>query len=327
MVYSVQIFNNMVLIDKNFRTLRELITMHATSEKLVGVIVARFQVPKLHEGHRYIIDCVSKAHDDVLIILGTAPLSSDRNALSFEMRKGMIEQEFPFKKFIILSSNSLPSSHQERSRIIDEMITAAFPDRDAVVYGSRDSFIHTYHGRFPKQEIKTVYGGSATEIRKNIGIINSPDFRAGVIYSAIHRKPHSHPSVDVAVLDHTRQKVLLVGKRAEEGLLRFPGVFFNPELDVSYEAAAERCVEKEIQGITTVGGDILGSCLIDDWRCKKTANRIITLLTTTTYHGGEPAPGAGVDEVAWVSMCFLKDAVVDCHQPLVAILTKHLTKS
>lgn len=295
--------------------------MSLIQDGVVGVVVARFQVPSLHEGHRYILDYVLERHKTALVILGCSPIQTHRNPLSFEMRRGMIESAYP-QKFTIVSSDSLPSSYEERSRRIDEVIRNTFPNRSAVIYGSRDSFVHTYRGIFKTHEVPTIFSGSATEIREKVDVINSVDFRSGVIYANLHRKRVGYPTVDVAILDSTSEQVLLVGKKDEEGKLRFPGVFFDPDLDDSYESAGLRCVAKEIPGITTTPLELLQSLKLDDWRFRKTHNQVVTILLQARYVEGMPLPGKGVDQVIWVNLNNLEKVLVDCHKPLALIIKK-----
>lgn len=295
--------------------------MSFLQNETVGVVVARFQVPALHEGHRYILDYVLERHKTALVILGCSPIMTDRNPLSFEMRRGMIESIYP-QRFTIVSSDSLPSSYEERSRRIGEIIRNTFPNRNAVIYGSRDSFVHTYRGVFETHEVPTVFSGSATEIREKVNVINSVDFRSGVIYANLHRKRVGYPTVDVVILDPTSEQVLLVGKKDEEGKLRFPGVFFDPELDDSYESAGARCVAKEIPGITTTPLQLLRSLKLDDWRFRKTHDRVITILLQTRYVEGVPLLGKDVDQVCWIGVGNLSEVLVDCHKPLALIIKK-----
>jgi bifunctional NMN adenylyltransferase/nudix hydrolase len=293
-----------------------------TIDEAVGVIVARFQVPKLHAGHRYTIDFVRERHQDVLIILGVAPALTDRNPLSFEMRKGMLEAAYPDHRLTIVGSDSLPSSYEERSRRIDDLIRQSFPGRKAVVYGARDSFLETYCGAFPKYMVQTVYSGSATDVRKAIVPINSADFRAGAIYAAMNRKPFSHPAIDVVIIGDgpKGKRIILVGKRDEEDKLRFPGVFFNPDLDQSYEDAAQRCIAKEVPRVRTSEPRIIASRKIDDWRYHKTKEGVITLFLSAKHLGGEPVPGQGVDTVRWVELNNIESVLIGSHLPLVALL-------
>lgn len=263
----------------------------------VGVIVARFQVPELHDGHKYTVNYVLERHHDVLIILGVAAEETDHDPLSYEMRKDMIGTLYPDVGLRIIGSDSIPSSYDERSFKIDALIQQTFPNREVVVYGARDSFISTYTGRFSKALVPTVFSGSATEIRRNIVPTNSPDFRAGVIYARMNQKHFGYPTVDVAVIDHKMDRVLLVGKNAEEGKLRFPGVFFSPDLDESYEIAAMRCIAKETPSLVVGEPKIVRSLKLSDWRFRKSKGSIITLLVEVRYERGDPFAGKGVDLV------------------------------
>lgn len=294
--------------------------MNSTSQDPVGVIVARFQVPQLHEGHRYTIEYVAKRHADVLIILGRSYAPSDRNPLSFEMRKRMIELAYTENEFVIVPSDSLPSSHAERSRRVDEIIRQNFPDRNVVIYGARDSFIDNYQGTFVTSRVPTVFAGSATEIRKDIKVIHTPDFRAGIIYAMVNSKSHSHPAVDVAVTDSDLHRILLVGKSAEEGKLRFPGVFFDPEVDMSYEVAALRCVAKELPTVIPEHPEIIGSCRIKDWRYDRTKDGVVSLLLRAEGKSEVPLPGRGVDTVKWVDVDQAHESLIECHIPLLGLL-------
>lgn len=283
--------------------------------KTIGVIVARFQVPDLHIGHRYTIDYALERHEHVLVILGVSYSQTDRNPLSFEMRKGMLESLYP-GKLTIIASASLPSSRETRSQKIDNLIRETFPSRDAVIYGARDSVIHNYEGIFPTVEVPTIYSGSATSVRQSVGVINSSDFRAGVVHSYMQRKAQSHSAVDVAILGV--QRVLLVSKKDEEGKLRFPGVFFNPDEDASFEQAGMRCIRKEIPSIRCTNNlSIIGSQRISDVRYKKTNESVVSLLMMTYYIDGEPHPGKGVDSVEWVPLSECGNRLIESHIPLL----------
>ena len=61
-----------------------------------GVVVGRFQVDDLHEGHKTFIDVVRKAHPRVIIFLGLSPAKcSTNNPLDYDSRKKMINRHYP----------------------------------------------------------------------------------------------------------------------------------------------------------------------------------------------------------------------------------------
>ena len=294
---------------------------HDKCSDVVGVVPVRFQVPSLHEGHRFVLDYVLERHAIVLIIIGASYTMTDRNPLSFEMRKMMVEQSYP-RKFVIVSSDYSPSSYLKRSEGIDQSITRRFPNHRAIIYGSRDSFIHTYKGKFETHEVPTVFSGSATQVRERVGVINSPDFRSGIIYANLHRRFTVHPAVDVAILNRNSTKVLLVGKADEEGRLRFPGVFFNGDTDQTYEGAAIRCLMKELPDLKTTKPQLVGSMKIEDWRFRKTQDTVISLLMRARWVKGTPQIGSGVDSVEWVSRTQLEEKLIEAHRPLSKLLLK-----
>jgi len=54
----------------------------------IGVIIARFQTPYLHEGHKAVLQTVTKNHNKTVIVLGISPLRGGRkNPLDFKQEK------------------------------------------------------------------------------------------------------------------------------------------------------------------------------------------------------------------------------------------------
>lgn len=154
----------------------------------IGVIVGRFQVPELHQGHRYVIETVRKLHTNCVVILGGPEGGPDaRNPLTFPMRQAMIVSEFPDVTVLYVqdvSSDGLWSEH------LDFLIGQAFPVGKVRLYGSRDSFVPHYSGQWPTTEIAPVLGVSGTDIRAAVGAMpmNDVHFRQGVIFAAANLK-------------------------------------------------------------------------------------------------------------------------------------------
>lgn len=289
----------------------------------VGVIVARFQVPELHAGHRYLVGYVCERHQDVLIILGVAKsYPTNRNPLSFEIREQMIRETFSGRDFTILPSLSSPASYDVRSIHIDSLIKENFPDRQAVIYGSRESFIHTYTGVFPVVEAPTVFPGSATEIRDSIAMRHTPDFRAGIIWNVVNRPSIGYLTVDVAVVHRELGQVMFVSKSGESGW-RFPGSFFDSTIDNSYEEAGIRVINKEVPTISIGYPKLIASTKIQDWRYHGTRDGIVTLLLSAQYLGGYSSPGKGIDRVRWFNFYKVSDILVPEHKVLGEIMKNH----
>ncbi len=257
----------------------------------------------------------------MLVVLGVAQgNATNKNPLSFEMREHMVRETIGKwdGDLVILPSPTRPSSYAVRSAHIDTLIRKEFPGQDAVIYGSRDSFIHRYTGRFPVEEIGTIFRGSATGIRDAIDVRHTPDFRAGVIWSSVRRKALTYPAVDVAVVADGH--VLLIKKFGED-LWRFPGSFYNPELDDRYEATGLRVVSKELPGVKCGPLTFCGSCHIPDWRYKGARDGVVSLLMHATYSDGEVRLGKGIECAGWVYEDRIGLALIPEHRPLLDVLT------
>ncbi len=287
----------------------------------VGVIVARFQVPELHDGHRFLINEVINTHRDVLVILGVSRgKPTDRNPLTFLMREGMVRSAFPGRNLTIVPLLSSPTSFVDRSAGIDALIEKHFPGRHALLYGSRDSFVKSYNGRFNTVEVRTIFSGSASEIREHVDVINSSDFRSGVIYAVRSFGATAFPAVDVAVVCPKTKGFLLVGKKEDGGKLRFPGVFFKPDVDRSFEAAGMRAIAKELPNIVCSIPRVVGSAVVDDWRYHRSSACILTVLLRVPYVSGEARHGTGVDTIQWVDSMRIREALVPEHQPVIDLM-------
>ena len=293
------------------------------ADGVVGVIVARLQVPELHEGHRHTIKSVMRRHKTVLFILGDAYTSTEKDPLSFEMRVMMIKSAFPGHDFIFVASRSLTSSSLRRSFLLDELIANSIPGRAVVIYGARDSIIHRYVGIHPKVELPTITTTSATKVRNSIGIIDSADFRSGVIYGVMNRAAIYYPTVDIAVIEANLGRVLLVSWKEDEGKLRFPGSFFLSEFDNTFEDTGVRCITKEIPPITIDYPRLIGSKKISDQRYRETRDGIVTTMMLANYFGGEIKAGEGVDSVQWVEYADVPNVLAEAHRPLGEMMREH----
>lgn len=291
----------------------------------VGVIVARFQSPYLHEGHIDILTQVTNLHPRVIILLGNSPVRcSKNNPLDFQARKAMIEATFPNVEIYYVDdvgSNALWSKN------LDLLIRKSIgPSQKAVLYGSRDSFISAYSGKFPTIELVPTKFISAREIRKNVGIKskNTQEFREGVTWAVENQYPKVYPTVDMAVICFDTKRLLLARKPSEE-LFRFAGGFADVKSE-SYEADAIRETDEEMH--VTVSPDLIyvGSISPDDWRYRSEQDKIRTSLYILKYIGGTPRPDDDIAEVKWVYLSDVKEEdIVSTHRPLIKLLKNFLS--
>ena len=90
--------------------------------KNVAVVIGRFQVPTLTEGHRSLIDRATAENDTVVVLLGTSQAAlSAHDPLTYEVREHMITDTYPNARVLELPdtpdnaswSRALPDLCQE----------------------------------------------------------------------------------------------------------------------------------------------------------------------------------------------------------------------
>jgi bifunctional NMN adenylyltransferase/nudix hydrolase len=276
-----------------------------TKNYTVGVIVARFQVAELHEAHKELIDTVIANHAKVLIFLGLSSVrGSIYDPLDFQPRKQMILEAYPHDKFPNLTIAYVKDNRSDAdwSKKLDEQIKDSLSPADTVVlYGSRNSFLTHYSGKFDTRELQATRHVSGTELRAKIAQApqSNPQFRAGAIWASYQRHPTVYSTVDVLVFDPEERRVLLARKPLEEQY-RIVGGFASPE-DDSFEASALRELDEET-GLTVglEGLRYVGSKKVNDWRyANNPSEKIMTHLYVGLYSQGAPEANDDIAEVRW----------------------------
>jgi len=257
-----------------------------------GVIVGRFQVHALHDGHLELINLVRSMHKRVIIFLGVAPFKfTQSNPLDFITRKRMVEGKFP-------DVTCLPiydvASDKVWSEELDKQIALVSNGAGVTLYGGRDSFVPHYFGKHKPVELQLPGDHSGTKQRASVNsqVLDSPEFRQGIIYAVHNRYPVVMPTVDVAVED--AQCLILIRKAGEEGF-RFPGGMLESGDIAQNRARIE--INEEI-GIEVSALYTIASIPIKDWRLKDDADSVITTFFYAKYlHGivraGDDAATAG----------------------------------
>lgn len=292
------------------------------TKKSVGVVVGRFQVPTLHRGHKHLLATASLAHDELLVVLGSAAFPTPRNPLSFEMRRSLIHTHYPNATVLEIKDCR---TYEEWAETLDRLISTQFPKVTVVLYGSRDSFIPHYSGHYKTEEVEEVKGYSGTLMRAETSREPSTiGFRNGVIHGYNSRLAVTRPMVDMAVVRGS--EVLLGGKKADPAQLwRFPGGLVD-QTDASLEAAAKRELSEEVSNIEVSDLTYVGSRQISDWRYHGTGERGLTTLFRAYYINGKPKAGDDLNRVAWKPLASFIDHLVEEHKPLGEMLLKSLEK-
>jgi bifunctional NMN adenylyltransferase/nudix hydrolase len=290
----------------------------------LGVIVARFQTPYLTEGHRELIDSVAARHNKFAIVLGVANVvPTVKNPLDFATRYRMLQDTYPGVE--VLAINDVRSDDLW-SHNLDRMIRLLHPHEKVVLYGSRDSFITHYTGRFQTAELDEIHGINATLARKQAyhTVRPSEDFRRGVIYATANKYPSHALCVDVAVVDFRKAARVLLGRKKEdpEGQWRFFGGHVNPGEKAKHAGVREVTEEA---GCTIGEMEYVDDTPIDDWRYNGTKDGAYTIFYVGHYLSGPVRAGDDVDEVKWFDMVLLEEAMIvkEHHVLLDALLRKY----
>lgn len=240
------------------------------------------------------------------------------NPLDFESRKQMICSAYPSATVLYVKDMN---NDAVWSKTVDSVVSDVLgPTQSALLYGSRDSFIKHYSGRFDTYELPSAHTKPGTAYREEIGreAKDSADWRAGVIWASRNRFPISYQTVDIAVFSPDYSQMLL-GKRSSETGWRLIGGFADP-FSQSLEDDAQR-ESMEEAGIKLDNLTYVRSFVIDDWRylnepdCVKTA---LFIATTSTEH---PQGDDDIDRVCWFSRTELdptaSNNIVPEHRTLV----------
>lgn len=131
---------------------------------MTGIIIGRFQVPKLHLGHIYLISTALQECDEAVILLGCLggedPTDDDKNPYTYYERIQVIRRVFPQVSILYLFDRD---TDEKWSKEVD-MLCEDY--KDPILYHSRDSFISHYSGKLPSKEIPELPGYSGTQLRK-----------------------------------------------------------------------------------------------------------------------------------------------------------------
>jgi len=293
-----------------------------------AVIIARFQTPYLHEGHKQLINQVTENHAKLIILLGVSPIMGSRkNPYDYYTREKMIKKDYP--NVIVLPISDHPSD-KTWSENIDNLLKSVFTAEQFCLYGSRDSFIPYYSGRFETIELPEHGDYNATELRKQYAdkVFDSNDFRAGILYAYYNQYTKVYPTVDIALFRNSKTEILL-GKKSTNNKWRFVGGFADPE-DDNYETAAKRELSEECGEMETGEMTYETSRKINDWRYRDEADKIITLLFSCDCISGTPAAQDDIIDLDWFKVTdlpqLMKDGMLsdEHHQLFNFIITKYL---
>jgi bifunctional NMN adenylyltransferase/nudix hydrolase len=302
---------------------------NTNSQNGVGVVVGRFQVPSLHEGHRLLIGTALWNHKRVIVFVGTSPVVLSKNdPFNFAIRAGMISEEFSTVKIVPIRDEFNKTLWSQK---LDNLIQTHVGDcSNVILYGSRNSFIDVYNGNYKTKIIPSVGDLSATKIRKELSSIikNNVDFRDGIIYATQNQYDICYATVDMAVLKKEGNTVkLLLGKKPNSKYWVMPGGFSDVNSNSYEEDASREIFEETCLVVDPTDTQYIGSVLVDDPRYRSQTNKIKTLLFVITKFTGEVRASDDLEEVRWFDLVEITtDIICSYHIVLLNMLTKWLEK-
>lgn len=285
----------------------------------VAVIIGRYQTFQLHTDQIRMIDEIIKRHSHTIIVLGNSLMRGTIvNPLDFRARKTMIQEKFP--KIDILYINDIPKDNVLWSKNLDKLIKDnTNPNQTVVIYGSMDTFIAKYNGKFSTIEFEASSYIGDDELRRQSINNYTPNeqYRAGIVAAQANRFPTAYQTVDIAIVDDKGR--LLLGRKPTETKWRFIGGFSDPSYP-SLESDARREVMEET-GVEVDGITYLASMKINDSRYMFEVDCVKTAFFVGKYVYGRPQGNDDIAEVRWFDIKTInKNDIGEFHHVLIDIL-------
>lgn len=140
--------------------------------KRIGIIVGRFQVSKLHAGHKYLISEAIKIFDEVHLFLGITKgnVLDKRNPLPLAARRTAILEDFPQLYGMIHSIEDI-GNWPLWVKQLDDLLEPLSKDAKVCIFGSRDSIVLRYTengGKYEPVYLDGIPEESGTKSREEV---------------------------------------------------------------------------------------------------------------------------------------------------------------
>jgi len=273
--------------------------------KTLGVIIGRFQTPQITPGHEFLFNEVYKKHENVIVFVGCKPPQQQpdsKNPLDFFSRKMMLLKKYPNLTVMSITDQR---SNEEWSYELDKRIDEIKGNFEPILYGSRDSFISSYKGKYKTFELESDIIYSATSVREAIvqKTIESEEFRQGIIYGLSNRVVNGlHGSYVLVTQEREGVKKILIGKKRNEKDYSFFGALYNPSIDSAYYDTAKRAVKESVGNNLEIGNiKFLFDQRLDVWSYTSSEDKIHANFFIGEIVWGYPIPSYEYELVEWVT--------------------------
>jgi cytidyltransferase-like protein len=200
----------------------------------LGVIVGRFQIDELHEGHQRLIRRAYEECDKVLVLIGTTVVRTPKDPLPYHLvaasvkslRNAMVDVD---------EIKDHPNDDVWKDNLVRKVITYSEGYDEVVYYGGRDSFLEHLPEECTKIEIDSIESLSSTNRRNSLGYRNELLFRMGYITAVQDEYQACYAVADLVALSRNN---VLIGRK-KNGKWVIPGGFAD-DGDGSLEASAVR---------------------------------------------------------------------------------------
>lgn len=292
------------------------------TKRHIGVLIGRFQIHALTDGHKYLFAQVAARAHRVLALVGVPPVNGrKRDPLEYGLRARMLQdywtEAYPNGPELIVAPQLDCPDDDEWAGRIDQTIDALAPGYNAIVYCGPDGCGPLYRaaaGRWPIEQIDAIPGHQhATAHRAALTPRHSEDFRAGVVYASERRFLNPYLVVDVAVFASDR--ILLARKRTDPSeKWRLVGGFVDVG-EILEHAAAREVLEET--GLEVQKLQYVGSATIPDWRYRGTPETLISACFIAQYVFGTPKATDDIESVRWFALDHASQVIHPDHAPLL----------
>lgn len=279
----------------------------------IAIIVGRFQVPELTDGHIHLVRTAQHNSDKVIVFIGSRVVRSANDPLPVKLRK-----ENMIKHLRLTDSVYELKDHKSNDIWFDrlsEKIKSVTNENDTITYfGSRDSFLDYLPDNLNKFYVEERFKTSGTSVRQDVSYSSDKNFQSGYI-KAINDEFNAHFTVvDAIITDGTN---VLLGRK-DTGYCLIGG--FADECDSSLEEAIIREVKEETN-LDVTNPQYLMSHQCKDWRYSRARQPFSIVYTIKVDDFKDFKAMDDIDEIVIVPLTEVENYLLPTDSHLLYIKT------